>query len=270
MYNAIDDVDDNCFHIFIFDEFDRIIDQESLFLMADLIKHYSNNPSRITIIIVGVGDTLIDLFGSHESIARCCAQIKMPRMSSEELREIITERIPKIGFEISDETIANIVRLSQGLPGYVHLLGQLCLRNAIERRSKAIENEDFRFALSTALEKTDYLTRQDYYKAISSPSKDNKYKEVLLACALAKSNELGYFFAGDIREPYSAIRGKEMDIPNYSTNLSNLCSDERGAALIKSGKPKRFQYRFANPLLQPLTIMMGIHDGMITLDQPWT
>ena len=57
-----------------------------------------------------------------------------------------------------------------------------------------------------------------------------------------------------------------MDIPNYSTNLSTLCSEERGPALVKTGKPKRFQYRFTNPLLQPLTIMIGANEGLIQLD----
>ena len=57
-----------------------------------------------------------------------------------------------------------------------------------------------------------------------------------------------------------------MDIPNYSTNLSNLCSEERGPALIKMGKAKRYQYRFANPLLQPLTIMIGATEGLVQID----
>lgn len=266
IYNALDDLDNSVYHIFIFDEFDRVEDKQAHTLMADLIKHYSNNPRNITIIIVGVGDTLIDLFGSHESIDRCCAQIKMPRMSEQELREILSHRIPRIGFSIDATVESDIIKISQGLPGYVHLLGQLCLRAAINRKSQSIENEDFKTALSLALEKADYLTRQDYYKAISSARADSKYKEVLLACALAKSNELGYFYAGSLRGPYSRIRRKIMDIPNYATNLNNLCLPERGPALVKSGKPKRYQYRFRNPLLQPLTIMIGVNNGMVSLD----
>lgn len=53
-----------------------------------------------------------------------------------------------------------------------------------------------------------------------------------------------------------------MEITNFSTNLSNLCADDRGPALVKSGERKRYQYRFSNPLVQPLTIMQGINDGM--------
>lgn len=265
VYNAIDDNQTSGQTIYVFDEFDRIQDKDTLFLMADLIKHFSNNPIRATVLIVGVGETLDDLFSSHESISRCCSQIKMPRMTEAELREILTERFPKMGVTVLPKVSAAIIKLSQGLPGYVHLLAQLCLRSAISRRSTQIQQVDLDDALSKAVEKADERTRQDYYKAINSSRKDSKYEEFLIACALTESNELGWFNAGSIRDPYSRIRGKIMEIPNFATNLSNLCSTERGPALVKSGVAKRYQYRFANPLLQPLAIMIGVQKGLIQL-----
>ncbi len=264
--NAIADLPADKMHVFIFDEFDRIKDDETYHLMADLLKHLSNNPGNVTIIIVGVGETMLDLFGKHESIVRCCEQIKMPRMSNDECYEILDDRISKIGFELATSVRRHIVKLSQGLPGYVHLLGQLVLKNAIEARRTSVLDGDLRMALGQVLDKADYKAKDDYLKAVRSSAKDNKYKEVLLACALANGNEMGYFYASDVREPYSKIRGRPMDIPNYSTNLSNLCQDDRGPALTKTGKPKSFQYRFTNPLLQPLTIMLGTNDGLVPLD----
>jgi len=80
------------------------------------------------------------------------------------------------------------------------------------------------------------------------------------------TNELGLFYAGNVREPYSKIRGKPMDIAHYATHLSEFCSEDRGRALLKTGKPKRYQYRFANPMLQPLVVMMGVRDKLITLE----
>lgn len=254
--NALNDLGRDRMHIFIFDEFDRIKDDNTYHLMADLLKHLSNNPNNVTVMIVGVGETMLDLFGKHESIVRCCEQIKMPRMSDKECFEILDDRIPKIGFKIEPRVRKNIVRLSQGLPGYVHLLGQLVLKSAIEARRSKIVEADLKIALSQALDKADYKAKDDYLKAVSSSAKDNKYKEVLLACALADSNEMGWFFAGDVREPYSRIRGRNMDIPNYSTNLSNLCSDERGPALTKSGKPKRYPV----PIHKPAAPAANYHD----------
>ena len=266
VYNALDELEKDKYHIYIFDEFDRIEDDASLSAMADMMKHFSNHPINVTIIVVGVGDTLLDLFGSHESIARCCSQIKMPRMSEAELDEILDERLKRINFTIDAAVRRKARQLSQGLPGYVHLLGQLMLKSAIGRRSTHIDDIDFQEALNEALDKADYSARQDYLNAVKSPRKDNKYREVLLACALANSDEMGHFYAGDVREPYSRVRGRTMEITNFSTNLNNLCDEDRGPALIKTGERKRYQYRFANPLVQPLAIMLGVKDGMIKFD----
>lgn len=143
--NAISDLPAGKNHIFIFDEFDRINDDGTYHLMADVLKHLSNNPSRITVIIVGVGDTLLDLFGKHESIVRCCEQIKMPRMSNEECFAILNDRLHRIGFNMDSEIRGKIVKLSQGLPGYVHLLGQLTLKKALAAQRTTINQDDLEF-----------------------------------------------------------------------------------------------------------------------------
>lgn len=265
VYKILESLDESKYHLFIFDEFDRIMGKQTTIMMADLIKHFSNNPQNLTILIVGVGDTLIDLFAGHESIARCCTQIRMQRMSPRELEDILQERLPKLSMTIETKVQDAIIKLSQGLPGYVHLLGQLSAKAALMEQSLLIEERHLRAALEAALEKADYGTRQAYYRAVESPAKDNRYKEALLACALAETNELGLFYAGAVRDPYSKIRGKKMDIAHYATHLSEFCSIERGPALLKTGKPKRYQYRFSNPMLQPLVIMMGVRDKLISL-----
>jgi Cdc6-like AAA superfamily ATPase len=267
IFEIIGSLDQSKYHLVIFDEFDQLKDKNTTILMANLIKKFSNNVKNMTILIVGVGDTLNDLFAGHESIDRCCTQIRMQRMSSDELSLIIDDRIPRLKMKMKEHTKKKIIKLSQGLPGYVHLLGQLSLRSALDRKSLIIEEDDLKTALNEALDKSDYRTRQDYYKAVESPAKDNKYREALLACALAKTNELGMFFAGSVREPYSLIRGREMQIANYATHLSEFCGTDRGPALERSGKRKRYQYRFKNPLLQPLVIMTGVRDGIIGIDQ---
>ena len=115
IYNVLEELDKSTYNLFVFDEFDRIRDEDTLTMMGDLIKHFSNNPINTTIIVVGVGDTLMELFGSHESISRCCTQIKMPRMTAAELKEILDDRILRIGFEISKKVEDGIIKLSQGM-----------------------------------------------------------------------------------------------------------------------------------------------------------
>ena len=61
-----------------------------------------------------------------------------------------------------------------------------------------------------------------YYHATKSQQPGHIYKEVLLACALAEADDLGYFAAADVRGPLRAITGKSYDIPNFARHLKEL------------------------------------------------
>jgi hypothetical protein len=50
-----------------------------------------------------------------------------------------------------------------------------------------------------------------------------------------------------------------MGIEHFARHLNPFCDPERGPVLIKSGKRKGFMYQFANPLLEPLVVMVGRH-----------
>jgi ABC-type multidrug transport system ATPase subunit len=58
--------------IIVFDEFDRILDMTTRRMMADTIKALSDHDVSVTIVIVGVADSVDDLLSQHESIERGC------------------------------------------------------------------------------------------------------------------------------------------------------------------------------------------------------
>lgn len=251
-------------HLVILDEFDRVRDQSTRVLIADTIKYMSDNPIAFKIVVVGVGDSVTELFGTHPSVARCCAQIKMPRMSAAELQKIIDDRYPRIHMSITDGAKELMIHFAHGLPGYMHLLGQLAARAAIREQTQTIDDKHVGQALRMAVEKADESTRRDYHKATDSAVKDNLYKAVLLACAMAHKDEIGRFSAADVREPLSKILQRKVDIPYYARHLRAFCDSERGPALIKTGSPRRYRYHFTNALLEPLAVMMGFRDGLLS------
>lgn len=252
-------------HLVILDEFDRVVDESARMLVADTIKYLSDNPIRFTIVIVGVGGSIDQLFGLHPSISRCCSQIQMPRMSAKELGDILDERLPSVHLTIADSTKRAMIHQAKGLPGYMHLLGQLAARSAINRRVQHIDLPDFGYAMRSAIEHADESARRDYLKATDSASKDNIYKEVLLACALANTNTIGEFSASGVSGPLSKILKREVKIPHYARHLKAFCEPDRGPVLVRTGSRRRFRYQFANPLLQPLALMKGFSDGLLTL-----
>jgi Cdc6-like AAA superfamily ATPase len=75
--------------IIIIDEIDQIKTRGTSKALADAIKTLSDRAVATTIILVGVADSVNDLIAEHVSIERALVQIPMPRMSPEELLEIV-------------------------------------------------------------------------------------------------------------------------------------------------------------------------------------
>jgi Cdc6-like AAA superfamily ATPase len=250
--------------VFIFDEFDRISDKKTHPLMADTIKYLADYGSRATVVIVGVADSVAELFGGHPSIQRNVQQIRMPRMNRQELKLILLKRLPLLGLESTDLIQDWIIELSQGLPMYTHLMGQNAARAAVIRRSLAIENGDFYSSIQRCVEEADETVKEGYLTAVRSSRPTNKYKEALLACAFAQTNEKGYFNAADAAVAYSEIRKRPATIPDIARHISAFCDDDRGPALVRSGTPKSYEYRFTDPLVRPYALINGINEGLIS------
>jgi len=252
--------------ILVFDEFDRINDREVNILFTDTMKSLSDNSIHATLILVGVADNVDDLVSSHESIARSLKQVKMPRMNIDELKGIITKGISKLDMEIDSEALERIVRVSQGLPHYTHLLGIATAREALKSKSLKIGRNDFLGGIEAAVIDAQHSVVSAYQKATSSAYKGHLYSKVLLACALTKGDDLGYFAAGDIRGPLEKLTMKKYDIPAFSQHLNAFSSSVRGNILQKTGEKRNYRYRFRNPLIQPYVVMRGAIDGFLNDD----
>ena len=252
--------------IFIIDEFDKVVDAETKVLMADTIKYLADYKAKATLIIVGVADTVTALIDGHESVTRNIAQMHVKPMSAFELRQIITSRLPLLNMSCESDCINEIVNLSQGLPGYTHLLTQAAGWSAVDRKSLSIETSDVDNAITLAINDTSESIRDDYDQAIRSTKPGNQYKQVLLACALAEVNDRGLFQRTAVREKFSLLMGRYMDIPAFARHMNEFCKPERGPALIKEGRAQSFEYRFADPLLRPFVVMKGAATGVLNKD----
>ena len=252
--------------IIIIDEVDRIAATDTAVLLADTIKSLSDNSANTTLVLVGVADSVDQLIEEHQSIERAAVQIHMPRMSVSELSEIIDKGLKQAEMTIDPEAKKSIASLSQGLPSCTHLMARHASLIAINDRRRNISVSDLPEAVSDAVANQQQSVVNAYEKATHSP-RENLYKQVLLACTLAKTNELGYFSAVDVREPMRLITHKDYEIPAFSQHLNDFCDERRGPILQKTGERRRFRFRFINPLLEQFVVLKGISDGMITRDQ---
>lgn len=250
--------------IIVLDEFDKLTDKQAKELVANTIKALSDYSSPTTIVLVGVANSVGDLIKDHQSISRALMQVQMPRMSPSELTEIINKRLSRLGMAISKPALAQIIATSRGLPHYTHLLGQYSARRAIESKTLMIDDKHVTQAERDCLDSVDQSIRESYHKATQSPRGGNIYREVLLACALAEPDELGYFPAKAVESPLSLIMGKKYDVPMFGQHLQKLNEAERGFILERMGEPRRYRYRFAEPLMQPYVVLRGLSDNLIT------
>lgn len=247
--------------VIIFDEFDRVEDEETNRLFTDTMKSLSDNSIGGTLILVGVGDDVDELIHSHESIGRSLVQIKIPRMSRDELKGIVDTATKRLSMRINEEALRRILLLSQGLPHYTHLLGLESFRAALLKNRLEVILSDAQSAVRQAVLDAQQTIISSYQKATSSPHKGHLYKEVLLACALAEVDDLGFFAATDVRVPLSKLMDKKYDIAAFGKHLNNFCAPERGRVLLKTGTKRSYRYRFRNPMLRPFVVIRGIVDG---------
>lgn len=243
--------------LIVIDEFDRITDHETATLMADTVKTLSDHAVDTTLLLVGVADSVDSLIAEHQSVERALVQIRMPRMSRVELLEIISKGLQQAAMTITDDAQQKITTLSQGLPHYTHLLTQNAAQRAAINDRAEVDAHDVRTAIDNALAKAQQSIISTYHRATSSP-RENLYPQVLLACAMAQPDSLGYFASMDVRQPLSKIMGRPYEIPAFSQHLNAFCDHGRGPVLQRTGTARRYRFRFINPLLQPYVLMNGI------------
>lgn len=248
--------------IIVIDEFDRVKDTATANLMADTIKSLSDHSVDATLIIIGVADSIDDLISEHRSIERAIVQIQIPRMSDSELLQIIDKGFEKAEFQTDNETKRHIAALSQGLPHNTHELALFGGFSAIADDRLQVNEEDLASAIKAAVANAKQTIVSTYHRAINSPHQ-NLYKEVLLAAALARTDELEYFAAGDLRIPLSEITRKNYSIDRFMRHLNDFCSDARANILEKKGQRRRFRFRFSDSIMEPYVLMKGIDDGLI-------
>jgi hypothetical protein len=252
----------------VFDEYDRVPRSLPISgLLADTIKSLSDHSVDTTIIIVGVADSIDELIAEHLSIERAIVQIQLPRMFEGEMLSILEKGFKQAEMGISLDAKHEIAALSHGLPHNVHELGRLTGYAALDSGRTGATQDDVEVAIREAVKNAEHTVRSAYCSATSSSHQNNIYQQILLASALAPTDDLGYFPAGDLREPLLAVAHKRYGIDGYMKHLKSFCGELRGRVLEMKGDRRRYRFRFTDPVMQPFVIMKGVADRMVTKEQ---
>ena len=187
-------------------------------------------------------------------------------MNNDELNEILDKRLPQLGISITPDARWKIVTLSRGLPEYVHALGRDAAIEALKMRTKKIEEMHVDAAISELLIHSNQSANTAYKKAIHSNKTNALYRQVLLACAIAKTDDEGKFTLKSLIEPLNKILKRKLEIAGFQSHVAAFCGKDRGNILERTGTPRAYKYRFRDPKMQPYVLMQGINHGDIRTD----
>jgi Cdc6-like AAA superfamily ATPase len=257
---------ENDIPIVVIDEYNLIKDEEASKLMAETIKAMSDASVKATVIIVGIGDSVGELIGGHESILRCSEEILMPRMEAEEVRDVIEGRLRRLGMKIGGDAKWKAINLTKGLPAFAHGLGRGAALAAIRQKRLEIIEIDVDQAIDDVLNSSQHTLKTDYQLATHSNQVKARYRQILMACAMAQSDEIGYFTPKQVEEPLGSILEKKTSVEYFNKNLREFTESKRGRVLDRQGVARIYRYRFRNPAMQPYVLMQGIKDGFLNKD----
>jgi Cdc6-like AAA superfamily ATPase len=252
----------NALPVIIIDEYDKLADRDTKVLTANLIKELYDFSVSTTVILVGVAENISELIEDHASTDRAVVQVPLSRMSESELREIIAKRISQTPMKFSPDAVLTIVLLSRGLPYFTQVLSKHAALHAIDNRRLNIANQDVEAAMNRFINDTEVSFR-DGYRAATRTNQQSNLHQSLLACALARCDDEGFFKATDVVEPFSAIMKSPKRIAHFEKHLRRFSSDEGGNILVRRGGDRQQTFRFADPMMQPYVIIRGIQTNMI-------
>jgi Cdc6-like AAA superfamily ATPase len=252
----------NALPIIIMDEYSEVIDADAKKLTANLIKEFYDFSITTTVILVGVAENISELIEDHASIDRALVEVPLSRMSDGELIEIIQKRASRTVMTFTRDAVWTIVILSRGLPYFTQTLAKHAALHAIDNGRLEITNDDVEASMTRFIEDTEKAFQEAYKAAIRS-NQGNYFEQSLLACALARTDDEGFFTANDVVDPYSAIMKEKKRIAHFEKHLRRFSSGEGGNILYKRGGDRKQQFRFKDPMMQPYVIIRGIQNKLI-------
>jgi hypothetical protein len=183
-------------------------------------------------------------------------------MSTVELMQIAQRGFNQLEMDADADALDFISTVPRGLPQYAHMLAQEGARHALTQCQSTITIDNVLEGLRVGLSKADHTLSSAYDEATYS-ARPARFKEVLLACAIADPDEHGWLAPADLRGPYSYILGEAVDIPRFNPQLVQLAK-ERGCILSRTGEEWKWRYRFSDPMMGPYVMLRGLDAGMIT------
>lgn len=253
--------------LIILDEFDKIPGDATKLLMTDTIKSFSDHGLHTKLVLVGIAENAEELLAHHGSISRALKQVKMPRLSLEDLEQVVSVRYKRCGLKIDDEALFQIAFLSRGLPYYSHLVGRHAALAALNAKRTIVRDDDVFQGLAEAMKEVDQTITKEYLEAVvSQRNEETLFEPVLIACALAEPDDLGQFQQAGVALPLAEIspRTPPYTAATFAFHMNEFCEEKRRCVLQRAGESRNYRYSFTDAMMQPYVIMRALQNDKLS------
>jgi len=204
----------------------------------------------VKIIAIGAVGSARDVIAYESNMKNRVAEIEVPLMTIEEVREILSKGEQLLNIVIPNSVKEDIARHSNGLPAVCHQLAlNLCNAAELVETVEAVEPEkmteaDFQTAVTYYIEDESDSVKSLFERALRQQRKRKFNNCALILEALAQSEADDGLSKGEL---VKAIKRKEPAYPqgNVTRYLELLQTEDRGAILRFYATSQR--YDFANP-----------------------
>lgn len=224
--------------VIVIDEFDVIEDETTRHTFASFIKHVSDQEVGIRFIVCGIGDSLDEMIGAHQSTGRYLMPVPLERLPHDARWEILSSAASELRVAIDENSLIRTGQVSDGFPYYVHLIGEKLFwalqddENDVDRTSP----EHFETALKEASIEAEPSLKSAYERATQKYTND--YQQVLWAVADHSTMRRQ---VKDIYDSYKRLMQRHyadkepMDLTKFYNRMNALKSERHGSIIRTTG-----------------------------------
>jgi len=219
--------------IIVLDEFDTISDISERNKFASLLKMIGDQDVAIKFIFTGVGSSLDDLLGAHQSAYRQLATIELDRLGWDARRDIAMQAAHAFGMDLDNNFAWRIAIVSDGFPYFIHLIMEKMLWEAFTAETviETLDQSQYLPGLNAAIGEITAELRRPYEKAVLHRAVE--FEAVVWATA---DGEDIFRAIGDMYESYEIVCQKRKETPTltrhkFSERLRQLKSPAYGSVL---------------------------------------
>lgn len=236
--------------VLIIDEFDTIPDVREREKFSLLMKNLSDNQSSLHILLVGISRNISDLMGGHSSIDRSLTQVLLPRMSDDELADIIEKGSQRATIQFKPIAKRRIVSLSNGMPYFTHSLALESSIIAISEDRKFVTPGDLDRGINEAMKNMDASLRSRYDKAVGVQGTTNMKRIIYSAAMIGSTNS---FTLKQWTDKYSELFG-ETSQQSISGSMAKRIGTESDKIISKKDYGT---YVFNDPQMPCYILLLG-------------